>query len=204
MSMNKAAIIAIVYILGILAFHLKQDILFAAIVLLALTVGILTKHLGRGFAIFLAILFILGNFNTQRCTKPGDELEKFGFKNNVVLSGKIATIPDVSTDKERTRFYFEVHGAKISNIEHENLKSKTYITINSAQIDPREITIGNEIKISGKLRKPFSATNPSQFDYAHYLATKNVFSTFYSENASYELLKSPEFSRSEWVWYIFQ
>lgn len=203
-SMNKAAVIAIVYMFGIIAFYLKHDVVFAFVMLLALVVGILTKHFSRAFAIFLALLFIFGNFNMQRCAKTVDELEKFGFKNNVVLSGRIATIPDVSSDKGRARFYFKVDSAKISGITHDNLDSKSYVTINSDKINTSDLTIGNEIKISGKLRKPFGATNPSQFDYAHYLATKNTFSTFYAENTSYELLKSPEFSEQEAPWYILQ
>ena len=230
MPMNKAAVITVVYIFGILAFQLKHDALFAIALLIVLVAGILTKHFGRGFAICLALLFILGNFNMQRCTKSGDELEKFGFKNNVVLTGRIVSIPDISKEKGRTRFYFEVDSAKISGIAHENLNSKAYVTVNSGEIDNTALTIGNEVKISGKLRKPFSATNPSQFDYARYLAkTKNTFSTFYvetgernksgvfdsrasetkghrpyAEDADYEILKHPEFNKKEAGWYVYQ
>ena len=203
-SMNKAVVIAIVYIFGIIAFFMKLEIFLGVVVLLLLMACAFTKHLSRPFAIFLATLFVFGVLNTYRCTKQGDELQKFGFKNNVVLIGRVATIPDISVDKERVRFYFEVDSAKISNTEHKNLNSKTYVTINSTKINPPELTVGNKIKIPGKLRKPSNATNPSQFDYANYLSTKNVFSTFYSEGESYELLSSPKFSREECIWYIFQ
>ena len=43
-----------------------------------------------------------------------------------------------------------------------------------------KFNIGDTYKISGKLRTPFKASNPSQFDYGRYLKNFGVFSVFYA------------------------
>lgn len=202
--MNYSIMLTLTYIFGLLGYFMKLEINFAIALFLILAVLILKKFINPIFGVVLALLFIFANFNAVNASKMGDELSNFGFKNNVVLSGRIATIPELSMNSTRLRFYLEANEAQIDGKNYKNLNSKTYVSINSKNSNFKNLQIGDFIEVKGKSRKPFGAKNPSQFDYALYLANKNVFSTFYVDGDEYNVLSKPEFIKNERGWFVFQ
>jgi competence protein ComEC len=75
----------------------------------------------------------------------------------------------------------------------EGFNSNVLVNINSLDKKFKDIRIGDTITMTGDLRAPSKATNPSQFDYAGYLKNLNVFSVFYVNNNDYNVVYSPQF-----------
>jgi len=55
------------------------------------------------------------------------------------------------------------------------------VTIKDDDVKIRKIKIGDNLKLTGRLKEPQKAKNPSQFDYAKYLQMKKTFSLLYVE-----------------------
>ena len=121
-----------------------------------------------------ALTFYFGFFLTFCKIKNNDEILPLTPLDGT-FTGRIVSIPDISPDK--SRFFLEieeVNGNKIA-------KSKTLATINGTNSDTSTLNIGSKISTQGKLRKPFIATNPSQFDYSKYLRNFNTFTVLYAD-----------------------
>lgn len=54
--------------------------------------------------------------------------------------------------------------------------------------DFSNLKIGNYYEIKGKLRTPFEAVNPSQFDYSKYLKNFGTFTVVYTEKSDIKQL----------------
>lgn len=92
-------------------------------------------------------------------------------RQNVTIQGQITSIPN-SDGKGKTKFFF-----KTETLNGENIKGKTLITYTGNE----ELKIGNYYQAKGKLRTPFKASNPSQFDYGKYLRNFNTYTVFYTD-----------------------
>ena len=62
------------------------------------------------------------------------------------------------------------------------------------EMNSSRLSIGEKITITGSLRKPFIATNPSQFDYSSYLKNFNIFTVLYNNEGDFKYIEyTPNF-----------
>ena len=133
-------------------------------------------------AMIIYFFFALALLNCHFQIKNFDELSKLAPAKGTI-SGTIISIP--TTNKpESTKFYVKVKSAQFGKEKYEKLSSKTIVTIKDKRENYEKLKIGDNIELTGKLRVPMKALNPSQFDYRKYLKYNKTFTTFYA-NAGY-------------------
>lgn len=174
----------VIYILGLCAYFSGQSVLLASLITVSGLFVIIKNYLSPKLVLFWFFVFFFAFFNASFRLKESDFLYKIA-PQNVKITGRIASIPNVNGTK--TRFFFDV--SKITyNYKTENVKAKTLVNLYSTQDNP--LNIGNEYELEGKLRLPYEVTNPSQFDYGKYLRNFGVYTIFYADNNDYIRLKS--------------
>ncbi|MBR1943021.1 DNA internalization-related competence protein ComEC/Rec2 [bacterium] len=164
---------ALVYILGIFAYFTNLALILCCIISVLGIVGIHKNFISPKIILFWIIVFYLGFINCTLRIKNSDELVEKA-PANCTIEGQIVSIPN-SNFSDRTKFFFQTDNGK------------TLVTVSSQSEDFSGLKIGNYYKIEGKLRTPFEAVNPSQFDYGKYLKNFGTFTLFYAnlENVSY-------------------
>lgn len=179
--------VSISYILGLCAFFAGTVLSSALILLIVLSVMVAKDRLKPLYGIFIYVAFMVALVNVNFQLKETDILYNYAPKNNVSLTGRVVSIPKTVGN---VKFFLEASTLNIYNKKIDNLNSKTLVTIqDKGGVIPE---IGDTIKINGKLRTPFKSTNPSQFDYANYLRNLDTFTTFYADEANWELIKKPQ------------
>ena len=178
-------ITAIIYILGVFAYFTNLSIFLCCIISILGIIGISRNFISPKLVIFWIFVFYFGFINCTFQIKNSDKLyEKAPFTGEI--EGQVVSIPN-SNFADRTKFFFQTK------------EGKTLVTVSSKSKDFSNLKIGNYYKISGKLRTPFEAINPSQFDYGKYLKNFNTFTVFYAENNDVKFLQAPiEFKWKFW------
>ncbi len=166
---------AIFFMSGILAFFNNCILQISAIVTVFLILLVLKKYVSYKYILLWGMIFYLGFFNAALRIKSSDGLVELAPERGTVV-GQIVSIPN-SNVREKTKFFFEVE-----KFNDKDIKGKTLVNLQSVDGDFSNLNIGNTYKISGKLRRPFKASNPSQFDYGHYLRNFKTYTVFYAEN----------------------
>jgi len=161
-------IITFTFILGVISFYNKIEILMAGILTFTLILLLFKRIINPKFAILTLIMFYLGFFNADLRIKDFDEISTLA-PCQATLRGQIISIPEKSG--KTCKFY-----AKISSP-----KGKVLVWINDKHHDFEKYKLGNYIQINGNLKRPLPATNPSQFDYAKYLQNHNTYSIIYAK-----------------------
>ncbi len=177
--------VSFVFMSGILAcfynIAIPSGMIFTAVMLILLYLKIFDI---KKIFIFVFI-FYAGFFLTFFKIKNYDELLQMT-PATTELSGTIVSIPEY-TDNDKTKFFLEVEQA-----DKNSIKAKTFVTISNSKDLKQPLNIGEKIKVSGKLRRPFSSTNPSQFDYSAYLRNFNTFTTFYTDGNKITEISKPD------------
>lgn len=172
---------AIFFMLGILSYFGEKELISAFLITLLLLLMLLFRIFSVKRVIFLAFVFYFGFFMTfLRVNKTDDLLPLAPL--NTEFYGRIVSVP-TSNDFSKVKFFFEVDSTK-----EESVKGKTFVTLSGDYDEIKKLNIGQKIKIEGSLRRPFRATNPSQFDYGSYLRNFNVFTVVYSDNGKFNIL----------------
>ena len=71
--------------------------------------------------------------------------------------------------------------AQISKKEYKDLDTKFLVSLDLNENILNEISIGDWVKLKGKLRHPITSTNPYQFDYKKYLLNNDVENILYAD-----------------------
>lgn len=172
-------ITSFMFMAGILSYFNDCAIITSAFFTLIGIWFILQKKLPLKFVIFGIFIFYAGFFNSFFRINTTDEIYSIA-PVDAPIKGQIISIPE--TTGERTRFFLE-----ISTVNDKPVTGKTFVTITNVKNVPhKDFNIGDEVKINGKIRRPFKAGNPSQFDYGKYLRNFNAFTTVYAEEADCE------------------
>jgi len=188
--MNSIIIGTLFYILGIVGSCFDLMPILLTITTIIVVFCILRKITSTKLCIIFYLIFILGFINTSIQNKENDFLGKLKSQNDVALQGRIISVPQLSLNKTRMKFYLETE-----NVNNTKIKtSKTLVTINEENKNFKDVRIGDFIALQGNLRNPTEASNPSQFNYSHYLKNKNTFSVFYVKDNNYNILHSPVFN----------
>ena len=163
-------ITAIIFMTGILAYFNDIAIISAFILTIIAVFLIIKNYIPIKYIIFWIFIFYFGFFNAHFRTANSDALVEFA-RQNATIQGQIVSIPN-SDGKGKTKFFF-----KTDTLNGEKVKGKTLITYTGND----DLKIGNYYKAKGKLRTPFKASNPSQFDYGKYLRNFNTYTVFYTD-----------------------
>ena len=163
-------ITAIIFMIGILAYFNDIAIISAFLLTILAVFLIIKNYIPTKYIIFWIVIFYFGFFNAYFRTANSDDLVEFA-RQNVTIQGQIVSIPN-SDGKGKTKFFF-----KADTLNGENIKGKTLITYTGN----KELKIGNYYQTKGKLRTPFKASNPSQFNYGKYLKNFNTYTVFYTD-----------------------
>lgn len=163
-------ITAIIFMTGILAYFNDIAIISAFLLTIIAVFLIIKNYISTKYIIFWIFIFYFGFFNAYFRTANSDDLVEFA-RQNVTIQGQIVSIPN-SDGKGKTKFFF-----KADTLNGENIKGKTLITYTGNE----ELKIGNYYQAKGKLRTPFKASNPSQFNYGKYLKNFNTYTVFYTD-----------------------
>lgn len=174
----------VIYIVGLFAYFGGFGIYAAAILMFIGVLSILKNYLSPKLVLFWYFTFFFAFFNAFYRIKNTDFLYQVA-PQDAVLTGQISSIP-AENSPAKFRFFFDVTEIKYG-AKSEKIHAKTLV--NAYNYDSKEkFNVGDYYEIKGKLRSPFEATNPSQFDYGKYLRNFGVFSVFYAENADYKKL----------------
>ena len=168
------------YVLGLFSYFSDKPVLISGIFTVLMIILLIKEFPYKVILVWVGI-FYFGFISTAVRIKNADELFKLA-PNNAVISGQIVSIPN-SNSKHNSKFFFKVNSVKINNEIYNNLNNKTFVGVNDFGENPdfSNLIIGNYYEIEGKLRKPFTSTNPSQFSYANYLRNFKVYTTFYTD-----------------------
>ncbi len=167
---------AMFFMAGILSYFNDCAIPVSIIVTVILFVFAINKYLSYKYLLLWGLVFYFGFFNASLRIKDADILTGMA-PADVVISGRIVSIP---TGNKENKHQFFMH---VYSINGENIDAKTIVNVADASNDFSNLNIGNEYNIKGKLRLPFKASNPSQFDYGKYLRNFKTYSIVYADNA---------------------
>lgn len=173
---------SIIFMCGVLSCFYGFGIFFASIFTLFLIVFLIFGWFSVRRVLFLILVFYLGFFLTFFKIKNFDELFLIApVKTSFV--GRVVTVPN-SVDKVKLKFFIDVE-----QVQGKKIDARTFVTLScDNDCSVSGINVGDKVRLKGSLRKPFSATNPSQFDYSRYLRNFNTFTVLYSDLNSVEIL----------------
>lgn len=155
-------ITTIFFMLGILSYFNNCSLISAGIITVITIYTLFKKYVSYKYILFWVLIFYLGFFNSYFRIKTTDALLEISPQKGTI-TGQIVSIPNSNT-QDKIKFFF-----KVNEFNNEKISGKTLVTLSSDEGDFSSLNIGDRYKITGKLRTPFRATNPSQFDYSKYL-----------------------------------
>lgn len=180
-SLNKNLLMFItssIYIIGISAGFWGHPII-TAIIITILFMTIVRINITKLKYLFVwLIIFYIGLFSSIFRIKDVDLLYNIAPVDGTI-SGKIISIPNNSTETS-SKFFFRVNKIEYENKIIENLNEKVFVTLKSENpLELENLKVTNCYSLTGSLRRPFKASNPSQFDYGKYLRNFNTHTVFY-------------------------
>lgn len=167
---------AIFFMAGILSFFNDCFIILAFFVTALLGFLVLNKFISYKYILLWGLVFYIGFLNASLRIKTEDVLLHFA-PSDAVITGRIISIPN-SNLQDKMKFFFEV-----TAVGDEKVHGRTLVSLSNAEGVFNGLNVGNTYQITGKLRIPFAAGNPSQFDYGKYLRNFKTYTVFYAESA---------------------
>ncbi len=177
-------ITTIFFMLGILSYFNNCSLICAGIITGITIYTLFKKYVSYKYILFWVLIFYLGFFNSYFRIKTTDPLLEISPQKGTI-TGQIVSIPNSNT-KDKIKFFF-----KVNEFNNEKISGKTLVTLSSEEGDFSSLNIGDRYKITGKLRTPFRATNPSQFDYSKYLRNFSIYTTFYANLEDSQKIEKP-------------
>ena len=166
---------------GILAYFNNCAFMVSGIITAVLIILNIKRYISFKYVLLWAFIFYFGFFNASLRIKDSDALVSLA-PTDAVIQGRIVSIPN-SNVKDKTKFFFDV-----SKVNENEVIGKTLVTLNDKDGNFSDLKIGETYEISGKLRLPFKASNPSQFDYGKYLRNFKTHTVFYAEKENCKIL----------------
>lgn len=165
---------SLIFIAGASSYFYGAAIVVATLITLVLLISLYLNLFNLRQVLFWIFVFYFGFFLSFFKIKNYDDLLPLA-PLNTTFTGRIVSIPN-SPEKDKSRFFMQV-----DNVGGKDVSGKTFVTISANPTTLEHLNIGEKISIQGNLRKPFSASNPSQFDYSVYLRNFNTFTVLYSD-----------------------
>lgn len=174
-------ITSIFFILGTVSFFNNWEIITSFIILIIGIIFVLKSRVSYRIVLLWTLIFYIGFFNAYLRINNSDSLAKIAPIDGEI-TGRIISIPN-SNQADKTKFFL-----KVEDLNGKKYKAKTYVTISSDDGNFSDFNIGNRYKIKGKLREPFKAGNPSQFDYGKYLRNFDTFTLLYADKSDCKII----------------
>ena len=152
---------AIIFMCGILSFFQDCGVFYSLILTIVLLFALYFRLFSIRKVLIFALIFYFGFFLTFCKDKNSDELLPIT-PAEVTCVGRVVSIP--SDNSGKSKFFFHVE-----KVNSENINAKIFVTVSDITTEDKYLNIGNKLEIKGRLRAPFTSTNPSQFDYSNYL-----------------------------------
>lgn len=172
---------SVTFMCGILSCFYGYAIIFGSLITLILLASYYLRLFSFKKVLVLILIFYGGFFLTFCKIKSYDDLFQI-VPIQASITGRIVSIP-YSDGSNKTKFFFQVE-----KIKDKQVSGKTFVTISENPADT-PLNIGEKLTLKGKIRKPFSSTNPSQFDYSSYLRNFNTFTTTYANYSDIKIEK---------------
>lgn len=164
-------ITSMLFMTGILAYFNDTGILSACILTIISVFLLLRNRLPLKYILFWIFIFYLGYINANVRTGDADMLYLLAPRDGKI-EGQIVTIPNKTNNT--TRFFMNVE-----SINGQDVNSKTFVTL----VEDGDYSVGDYVTIEGRVRRPFIAGNPSQFDYGKYLRNFDAYTTTFATRA---------------------
>ena len=178
---------SLIFMCGILASFYGFAIVYCAVFTILILVLLYLRLFDIRKVLIFVFVFYFGFFLTFCKIKNYDELLHI-VPVDISLSGRIVSIPE-GKDDGKLKFFMQVEKAGDNEID-----AKTFVTVTQTEKISGNLNIGEKVLMKGRLRKPFTSTNPSQFDYSSYLRNFNTFTTFYVAGNDVSILEdNPDF-----------
>lgn len=175
---------SVIYIVGLCAYFADSVVLVAFLVTVLGVFAIAKNYLSPKLVLFWYFMFFFGFFNASLRIKNSDILYQIA-PQSATIEGQIVSIP-TNANKEKTKFFVDV--SKIDyNYKSENIHAKILVSVFNKGKSVQKFNIGDTYRLKGKLRDPFEASNPSQFDYGKYLRNFGVFTLFYANESDCQI-----------------
>lgn len=182
---NKNALMfitALIFMAGILSYFNDNAVLISAVISVVAIILLIKNYVSTKYVLLLIFMFYFGFFNTCFKIHSTDALVPYS-ENKVTLKGQIVSIPN-SGVAEKSKFFL-----KVFELDGNNISGKTFVTVTSDDNDFSKFQIGNYYELKGRLKTPFKAGNPSQFDYGKYLKNFDTFTVFYADESDCESIE---------------
>lgn len=189
-KINKTITFSAFYILGVISFFTGTTVCVGLILLLSLIFMLCKNYISNRAAIVFYLSFVLALTNCHFQIKNFDGLSKF-IPSKGTITGIVETIP-TTNNPDKTKFYLKSDTYKPESSQAEKVEGRTIVTVYDTPENISKIKIADKIELSGKLRSPIRAKNPSQFDYSNYLKNHKTFSTFYVQKGNWKIVHPPE------------
>ena len=164
-------ITSVLFMAGILSCFNDMEIAAAAVISFAAVIAVVFRFIPVRYVLLWVFIFYFGFFNAVFRVKNSDDLYTMA-PVDAVIEGQISSIPNSADD--RTKFFLNV-----LSVDGKQVKSKTYVTVDGQN----DLKIGDIVSINAKVRQPFKAGNPSQFDYGKYLRNFGAFTATYADGS---------------------
>ena len=192
-------LLSIFYISGLVGRFFEAEILTSVFIFILLCALVWFLNLDFKKILILYLVFFVGLIRANQSLNLPEILDEL-YSNNAIVEGQIISSKNISNKNNKTKFYFKIKNAKISEKNYENINTKVLISGDNELFKTAEI--GDYVKIKGKLRHPTPATNPYQFDYQKYLLNNDVKDIIYAD--SYEKIAEPDFKTDKWFYILKQ
>lgn len=176
---NKNALMfitALIFMAGILSYFNDNALLISAVMSVFAIILLVKNYVFVRYVLLLIFMFYFGFFNSYFKIHSTDALVSYS-DNKVTLKGQIVSIPN-SGVSEKSKFFL-----KVFELNENDISGKTFVTVVSDDNDFSQFQIGDYYQIKGRLKTPFKAGNPSQFDYGKYLRNFDTFTVFYADKS---------------------
>ena len=178
-------ITSIMFILGTFSFFTGYGVIFCSIISVIAIMLIVFNVITPKNILLLIFIYYIGFLNCSLRIKATDELFQLAPHADFKITGQIVSIPDNKTNN-RVSFFFKTD------------KGKTLVFISD---NTHDFKVGNYYQLTGKLRLPFKASNPSQFDYAKYLKNFNTYTVLYVKDK--DIVKHDKDLTFKWKFYQY-
>jgi len=200
MNLHKTHITLIICSLftgGIASVFLHLTLWYVVLCLFALSIFLFKKLISCKLALACLITIAFSIFYTNFRTPEPDYLAQIA-PTNATLKGIILSQPKIDP-AYKAKFELKVASIR-KHSRWKPLQAKTLVTLYDKNGTFKNIKQGDTVEIRGRIKKPFKATNPGQFDYASYLKNSYIFTI---TSTGIKNLKSVEHPKNG-IWFFIQ
>lgn len=195
---QKTMILCGTFIAGTGAYLLNLIPYLSLILIFLLLYFVYKKNISVKFSVLCLIVLVFSVFYCDFKSPKPDALYKIA-PANVYLKGRVVSEPK-SNLNNRTKFELQVFSYSLENINQKKIKAKTLVNIYDKEQKYKNILIGDTLEVKGKVKIPFNATNPGQFDYRNYLKNQGIFTLISVKYNDFKIIGHPKFGK----WFIIQ